>query len=140
MTKLPLSTRTPRRRPLTSLMTCAGTATIVGSAVLATHLAGPTTAGAIAAFPTMSTLLTISITRHGGVGAGAHALGGLVRSLPCYLTFCLAIAFLTPLVGLLAVPVGLLLCAGAAGVAWRAVPTDDPGRRSHTAPVAPATI
>lgn len=98
---LALATRTmvasPRRpgsaKPWsTTAATCVGAATIVGVAVLATRLAGPTVAGAIAAFPTVSTSLALAVITHDGPAAGSYVLAGMVRSLPCYLTFCLLVA------------------------------------------------
>jgi hypothetical protein len=84
-------------------------------------LAGPTIAGAIAAFPTMCATLTVVAVRRDGA-ARVHALTGLVRSLPCYLTFCLVVALGTPVVGLAAVGLGLLACLTAAGITWRRIP------------------
>ena len=57
-----------------------------------------------------------------GRAAGAHALAGLVRSLPCYLAFCLAIALAAPAAGAAAIPLGLLACLAAASATWRGVP------------------
>jgi hypothetical protein len=54
--------------------------------------------------------------------AGAHALAGLIRSLPCYLTFCLVIALGAPLVGLPALALALLACLAAGHLTWRGVP------------------
>jgi hypothetical protein len=61
------------------------------------------------------------VTRE-GPEAGAHALTGLVRSLPCYLAFCLVVALTAPSAGLAAVALGLLACLGAAFATWRGVP------------------
>jgi hypothetical protein len=85
-------------------------------------LAGPATAGAIAAFPTMCATLTVVAVSRDGVTAGVQALAGLVRSLPCYFTFCLVVALITPVVGIAAVGLGLLACLAAAGVTWRRIP------------------
>ena len=45
-----------------------------------------------------------------------------MRSLPCYLAFCLAIALAAPAAGAAAIPLGLLACLAAAGATWRGVP------------------
>jgi hypothetical protein len=111
----------PRRRSTTAL-TCAAASVIVGAAVVTSRLAGPEAAGAVAAFPTMCTLLTLTVVTRDGREAGAHALTGLVRSLPCYLTFCLVVAVTTPSAGAAAVALGLLACVAAARARWRGVP------------------
>jgi hypothetical protein len=111
----------PRSRRTTAL-TCGAASAIVGAAVLTSRLGGPEAAGAVAAFPTVSTVVGMAIVTRDGVLAGAHALTGLVRSLPCYLAFCLVVAVAAPFAGLAAVALGLLACVAAAGVTWRAVP------------------
>lgn len=85
------------------------------------RIAGPEAAGAVAAFPTICTILTLTVVTRDGRVAGAHALTGLVRSLPCYLTFCLVVAFTVPSAGVAAVGLGLLACLCAAGATWRGV-------------------
>lgn len=111
----------PRRWPTTA-MSCAAAAIIVGAAVFTSRLAGPVAAGAVAAFPTMSTTLAVAVVMRDGSLAGAHVLGGLIRSLPCYLTFCLVVVLAAPSVGLPAVALALLGCVAAGCIAWRAVP------------------
>jgi hypothetical protein len=110
------------RRWSTTALTCATAALIVGAAVITSRLAGPETAGAVAAFPTMCTTLAVAVVARDGRLAGAHALTGLVRSLPCYLAFCLVVAVAAPAAGLAAIALGLLACAAAAGATWRGVP------------------
>jgi hypothetical protein len=111
----------PRRWPVTAL-TCAAASTVVGAAILTTRLAGPEAAGAVAAFPTLSAALAVAVVTRDGAEAGAHALAGLVRSLPCYLAFCLAVVVAAPALGVAATAIGLLACGAAAGATWRAVP------------------
>jgi hypothetical protein len=106
----------------TTALTSLGAMVIVAAAVLSSRLPGPTIAGAIAAFPTMCATLTVVAVRRDGATARVHALTGLVRSLPCYLTFCLVVALSTPVVGLAAVGLGLLACLTAAGITWRRIP------------------
>jgi len=115
----------PRPRSATAL-TGAGASAIVAAAVLSSRLAGPEMAGAVAAFPTISATLALAVVSGDGRAAGAHALTGLVRSLPCYLAFCLAVALAAPAAGIAAVPLGLLACLAAAGATWRAVPVARP--------------
>ncbi len=110
------------RRPSTTALTCVAACAIVGAAVVTSRAAGPEAAGAVAAFPTMCTILTLTVVGRDGRVAGAHALAGLVRSLPCYLTFCLVVACTAPAAGAAAVALGLLGCVAAAGATWRGVP------------------
>jgi len=111
----------PRRWSATAL-TCVAASAIVGAAVVTSRLAGPEAAGAVAAFPTMCTTLALTVVARDGRLAGAHALTGLVRSLPGYLTFCVVVAFLAPTTGAAAVVLGLLACLAVAGATWRGVP------------------
>jgi hypothetical protein len=110
------------RRWSTTALTCAAASVVVGAAVVTSRLAGPAAAGAVAAFPTMCTTLAVAVVTRDGPLAGAHALTGLVRSLPCYLTFCLVVALTAPSAGLSAIALGLLACVAAARVTWRGVP------------------
>lgn len=110
------------RRWSTTAMSCAAASVIVGAAVLTSRSAGPVAAGAVAAFPTMSATLAFAVVARDGSSAGAHALLGLVRSLPCYLTFCLVVVLAAPTVGLPAVAVALVACVAAGWVTWRSVP------------------
>jgi hypothetical protein len=107
---------------IASALTCGGAGLIVAAAVMVSHLAGPVAAGAVAAFPTMCTLLTITVVRHDGAAAGSHALIGLARSLPCYLAFCLSVALLSPFAGLAALLGAAIPCLALAGVTWRGLP------------------
>jgi hypothetical protein len=110
------------RRPSTTVLTCATASLIVGAAVVTSRLAGPEAAGAVLAFPTMSAILAIAVVTRDGSLAGAHALTGLVRSLPCYLAFGLVVIVAAPSIGLAAIALGLLACALAAHATWRRVP------------------
>jgi hypothetical protein len=107
----------PRRWPAT-VIACAIPSAIVGAAVLTTRVAGPATAGAVAAFPTVSMAFAVAIVMRDGRSAGTHALAGLVRSLPCYLAFCLVIALTAPSFGVAATALGLLACVGAARMTY----------------------
>ena len=120
--------RTPRPRPgsprgrRATAMTCAAASLIVATAVLTSRLAGPAAAGAVAAFPTISATLVVAVVRRDGSPAGAHALLGLLRSLPCYLTFCLIAVFAVPSIGVPALALALLGCLAVGTVAWQRVP------------------
>jgi uncharacterized membrane protein YGL010W len=110
------------RRASTTVLTCASASLIVGAAVVTSRLAGPEAAGAVLAFPTMSAMLAVTVVTRDGPLAGAHALTGLVRSLPCYLAFGLVVILAAPSMGLAAIALGLLACAAAARATWRGVP------------------
>jgi hypothetical protein len=73
---------------------------VVAGALVGSRLAGPHNAGAIAAFPAVTATLAGAVAARNGRLAGASALAGLIRSLPCYLTFCLVVSFAAPRVGL----------------------------------------
>ena len=111
-----------RRRWPAIALTCLVAWIIVGAAVLISRIAGPQIAGAVVAFPSMSTALTVAVVNRDGPRAGAYALAGLVRSLPCYLGFCMVIVVAAPALGVLAVALGLLVCVVAGRVTWRGVP------------------
>jgi hypothetical protein len=111
----------PRRWPAIAV-TCAAASAIVGAAVLTSRLAGPVAAGAVAAFPSISATLAAAVATQDGRPAGAHALAGLIRSLPCYLTFCLVVALGAPSLGAPAVALALVACLATGHVTWRGVP------------------
>jgi hypothetical protein len=107
---------------ISSAATCVASMAIVAAAVVTAQLAGPVIAGAIAAFPTMSTALAVAIATRRDATAAASALLGLVRSLPCYLTFCLLFVLLEPPLGLTALALALVGCLAAAHLTWTRVP------------------
>jgi hypothetical protein len=103
-------------------LTCAVSCVIVGAAVLTSGVVGPHAAGAVLAFPTMSTTLAVVLVTRDGPLAGAHALAGLVRSLPCYLVFSVVIVLATPTLGLAAIGLAVATCVAAGRATWRGVP------------------
>lgn len=115
----------------TTLTTCVASAIVVGSALLTISCVGPVAAGAVAAFPTLSATLAVVIVHRDGPSAGAHALGGLVRSLPCYLTFCLVVVLAAPSVGLPAIALALLACLATGHLTWRTVPLAPHAAAAH---------
>jgi hypothetical protein len=110
------------RRWQTTALTCGSASLIVGATVVTSRLAGPQAAGAVLAFPTMTGILAVVMATRDGPLAGAHALTGLVRSLPCYLAFGVVVILAAPSIGLAAIALGLLACLGAARATWRRVP------------------
>ena len=111
----------PRGWP-TTVLTCAAGSMIVAVAVLTSRIAGPVAAGAVAAFPTMSTTLVAAVVTRDGPLAGAHALAGLIRGLPCYLTFSLVVVLGAPSMGSPALALALLACLTTGHLTWRTVP------------------
>jgi hypothetical protein len=114
-------TASPRRWWATAAA-FAATAIVVAATLQATRLAGPGIGGAVAAFPTLSTTLAVSIVLRDGRAAGTDALLGLVRGLPCYLTFCLVLAVCVGPLGVGAVALALAAALLAGGLTWRRVP------------------
>jgi len=110
----------------TTALTCASTTAVVGIVVTATPAVGPAAAGALAAFPTVSTALAVVTARRDGRRAGAHVLLGLVRSLPCYLVFCLVAGLASASAGPAAVGLAAVLAVLAARVTWRLVAVPRP--------------
>jgi hypothetical protein len=111
----------PRPWPTTA-MTCVAASVVVAAAVLTSRVAGPAMAGAVAAFPTVTTTLAVAVVARDGCRAGAHVCVGLTRSLPCYLTFCVVVVATEPRVGLFATGVAVLGCAITCRLTWRSVP------------------
>jgi hypothetical protein len=106
----------------TIALTCALSSVVVAIAVLVSHAAGPMVGGSVAAFPLVSMTLAATVTVREGPSAGAHALFGLVRGLPCYLVFCLTAALTTPALGVAALAVAVPASLLAGVVTWRTVP------------------
>jgi uncharacterized membrane protein (GlpM family) len=115
------STTLAARRGSTRALSSAAAMAIVGATVLAARVAGPVIAGAIAAFPTLCTILTVVVVGHRGRQAGAEVLLGLVRGIPCYFTFCLTLWVTAGMLGPSAVAVGLIVCLLTARLTWRTV-------------------
>jgi hypothetical protein len=110
----------------TTAMTCAAASVVVAAAVLTSRVVGPAAAGALAAFPTVTTTLAVAVVARDGRWAGAHVCAGLTRSLPCYLTFCVLVVATEPPLGPLATVAGLMGCVGIGRCTWRSVPVTDP--------------
>jgi hypothetical protein len=111
-------------------LACLAAVASVGGVLIAARLAGPATAGAIGAFPALSSALALVIVRTNGPGAAAGALRGLIKGLPGYLAFCVAVAAAAPFIGTLpAVPLGLAACIATCGLTWRAVQPEQAATR-----------
>jgi hypothetical protein len=119
--RLETAAATVRRRRDTALA-CLVAMLIVGVVMLTSRATGPAVAGAIGAFPSMSATLALSLGRSRGRPAAAQALHGLVRSLPCYLAFCLVIAVAAPAVAVLpAMAIAVAACLTVGRLTWRTV-------------------
>jgi hypothetical protein len=76
------------------MLSLGSAALVVAFITVANHYSGPGLAGAIGAFPTMSTTIALFIAHSSGVRHANSAMGGMVTSLPVYLTYCLVFALL----------------------------------------------
>ncbi len=95
--------------------------TIVVLAVLVlVQFAGPQAGGFLAAVPVMSSTLSLVLLRSHGRQAAATTMGGMIRGLPAYYVFALAMAlFAQPLGAVGAGLLGLALSLSTAGMTWR---------------------
>jgi hypothetical protein len=110
------------RRAADTLLASVVAVALVASVLVTARLAGPVAAGAIGAFPALSAALTLVAARGTDRLAAAATLRGVIRGLPCYLAFCLVVAFTAPLVG---TPAAALLagavCLATCALTWRTV-------------------
>ncbi len=95
---------------------------LVATTLTAAALAGPATAGTIAAFPALSAALALAIARERGPEAAAQALHGGVRGLRSYLAFCVV----TPALGLVAGVAAALAVTVISGGLQRLTPAPAP--------------
>jgi hypothetical protein len=107
--------------PLSTALGAGAALVMVGAALLTAEVAGPAAAGAIGAFPALSTAFALVLVRRRGELAAANALRGLVRGLRAYLVFCVTVAVLAPVLGVYsAVPIALALCLATYAAVLRA--------------------
>ena len=109
------------RSATATVLGCLGASVVVAAGVFGSRIAGPSVGGALVAFPTVSSLLALLIAGRAGNNAGADALAGLVRSLPCYLAFCLCAAITIPAAGTPAIPPALLAALAIGRLTWRSI-------------------
>ena len=114
----PRRARQPRKRSATVIV-CLSAAFAVLAATLVSRAAGPVPGGAVAAFPTMNATLAVSVTVQGDRLDGANVAFGLIRSLPCFVTFALVVAVATAQLGLYSLPVAAIIALATAALAWR---------------------
>jgi len=114
----PSRTRRPRK-PSTAIVICLSAAVAVLGATLASQAAGPVLGGAVAAFPTTSATLAISIAAQGKRNDAANVAFGLISSLPCFLVLALVVAGAAPHIGLCSFPIAATSALAAAALTWR---------------------
>jgi hypothetical protein len=107
-------------RWVTTAVGAAAAMAMVGAALVTTELAGPAAAGAIGAFPALSTAFALLLTRTRGERAAASSLRGLIGGLRAYLVFTVAVALAAPALGVYtAVPLALALCGATCAVLFQ---------------------
>jgi len=95
---------------------------LIGIVLTTAKLAGPAAAGAIGAFPALSSALALVIARETGAPAAAGMLRGLITGLPGYLAFCLVVTVAAPHTGTpLAVVAAAGVCVATGALTWRAL-------------------
>jgi len=95
MARQPRAVRTGEAASRTQRLLSLGSAALVVAFItVANQYSGPGLAGAIGAFPTMSTTIALFIAHRSGVRNANSVMGGMVKSLPIYLTYCLVFALL----------------------------------------------
>jgi hypothetical protein len=114
----PSRARRPRK-PATTIVICLSAAVAVLGATLASQAAGPVLGGAVAAFPTTSATLAVSIAAQGKRNDAANVAFGLISSLPCFLAFALVVAAAAPHLGLFSFPTAAASALAAAALTWR---------------------
>jgi hypothetical protein len=114
----PSRTRQPWKPP-TTIVICLSAAVAVLGATLASQAAGPVLGGAVAAFPTTSATLAVSIAAQGKRNDAANVAFGLISSLPCFLAFALVVAAAAPHLGLYSFPIATTMALAAAALTWR---------------------
>ena len=97
-------------------------ALVVTIITVANHFAGPVIAGALGAFPTMSTTIALFVARRSNLRSASGVMKGLVLSLPCYLTYCVVFAASITRTSVILSVVGAAVTAFlVAGATWRGV-------------------
>jgi hypothetical protein len=114
----PSRTRRPRK-PATTIVICLSAAVAVLGATLASQAAGPALGGAVAAFPTTSATLAVSIAVQGKRNDAANVAFGLISSLPCFLVFALVVAAAAQHLRLCSFPIAATIALAAAALTWR---------------------
>ena len=107
---------------LQQVLSLASAGAVVALISVANQLAGPVVAGAVGAFPVMTTTMALFLAYRSGSSYAVYVMHGLVRSLPVYATYCLAFSLAVTrmdLVWAVALSTGAALIVAA--VTWRTV-------------------
>ncbi|MFO6452121.1 MULTISPECIES: hypothetical protein [unclassified Aeromicrobium] len=107
-----------RRSPIATAVVCGCAAAIVVATTLTAGALGSDVGGTVGAFPTMCLGLTLVVATLGRPVDGAHVAYGLLRSLPCYLTFALVFGLTATRWGPLAFLAAGVSAVLAACVSW----------------------
>lgn len=108
------------------ILSLTSAAVVVALITVANQNWGPGPAGAIGAFPTMTTTIALFLAYRSGARNAGSVMSGMVNSLPIYVTFCLSFACLivrTTALWAVATATGLALLA--AILTWRKVERED---------------
>lgn len=145
MSRQPCAVRTLEAATTTQqILSLASAALVVALITVTNRYSGPDLAGAVGAFPTMTTTIALFLAHRSGVRNAGSVMSGMVKSLPIYVTFCLAFAFL------IMQTTTLLATTGATGLAllamtltWRTVeragPAEEGALLGEPAPVSRGT-
>lgn len=108
------------------MLSLASAGVVVGLITVADNVSGPDLAGALGAFPTMSTTIALFIAYRSGVRNANSVMRGLMKSLPIYVTYSLVFALLILNSSALWAIVGsVVLSLIVAMVTWRKVERTD---------------
>ena len=123
MARRPGATRLGQEATTTQqILSLASAGVVVAVITMANHYSGPELAGAVGAFPTMTTTIALFVAYRAGARNAGPVMGGMVRSLPIYVVYCLAFAFLITRTSALVAVVGAgCLALGTAMLTWRKV-------------------
>jgi uncharacterized membrane protein (GlpM family) len=94
MSRRPRATNTGQAATSQRILSLASAGLVVALITVANRYSGPDLAGALGAFPTMTTTIAVFLAYRCGIGNAGSVMSGMVKSLPIYLTFSLAFAFL----------------------------------------------
>jgi uncharacterized membrane protein (GlpM family) len=127
MSRQPRATRTRVAATMTQqILSLASAGLVVALITVANQYSGPDLAGAIGAFPTMTTTIALFLAHRSGVRNAGSAMRGMVKSLPIYVTFCVAFAYLIMQTTILWATTGATsLALLAAMLTWRTVERAD---------------
>ena len=102
-----------------AVLACTAAVVVVAAVIGVVRLAGPLVGGVVAAFPTLSSTITVAIVRSNGRLAGVGVLAGLVRGLPFYFVYLVTVSVLAVPAGIVVATVcGLAVSAATGWILW----------------------